>query len=77
MHCASSHCRTAIAAGSIREVLRVEVYDGNDETFVQSAQAVLAELEDRFWLRAEHFLPTRAIVHGWPSWRGHVIVQPT
>ena len=35
------------AAGSIREVLRVEVYDGNDETFVQSAQAVLTELDDR------------------------------
>jgi hypothetical protein len=35
------------AAGAIREVLRVEVYDGNDEAFAQDAQVVLAELDDR------------------------------
>jgi hypothetical protein len=35
------------ATGSIREMLRVEVYDGTDEAFVQSAQALLTELDDR------------------------------
>jgi hypothetical protein len=39
--------RDGDAAGGIRELLRVEVYDGNDEDFVPSVQAVLAELDDR------------------------------
>jgi hypothetical protein len=40
--------RQGDADGSVREVLRLEAYDGTDESLALGAQAVLAELEDRF-----------------------------